>query len=407
MSTDSNYNNNEDRPHSPQGCLNLSELSTALEHETQKRKPINCSSLTRCRPPDLGKVQITSRSRFENLPGEIRNQIYGYLLSFEYCEVIPQGIWSRNYDKFSSLSEAGRTYKFHTAIMQVSKLISDETRSFYYSNNLFVTISTDIPWIILQAIKSIPFIFHSNHSQHVHATLSLKICSSSIKPGEVATALWLLGDSFYDSDDLLSSSYHFTLPAMRPDAGLKEFVKVMQAGVLLSPLNFLFNIHLTTHEQSNVLINGTQPHTRRMIFEVLKKLARIQNITWDGVFQGQHIEELEKAVYSKSLMGDDLLSYFDESMTETFDLLRKLSHHAALHLVMQACEFLKQSWRRNFSPDHELYVGDDLIRNELQYRAFQIVQILHTSLFLSLGPKIVAAIGDELIPMAFPGNTRP
>lgn len=170
---------------------------------------------------DLAKAQIASRSRFENLPGEIRNQIYGYLLSSEYCEVTPQGIWTRNYEEFLSLLEAGRTYKFHTAMMQVNKSIGDETQSFYYSSNLFVTMSTDIRWIILQAIKNVPFIFHSNHSHHAHAALTLRICGSSIKPSEAATDLWLLGDSFYDCDSSLSSNYRFTFPAMRPCAGLK------------------------------------------------------------------------------------------------------------------------------------------------------------------------------------------
>lgn len=49
-------------------------------------------------------------------------------------------------------------------------------------------------------------------------------------------------------------------------------------------------------------------------------------------------------------MADDLLSYFDESMTETLDLLRKLSHDDAIHLVMQACELLRTVVEEKLQP---------------------------------------------------------
>ena len=92
---------------------------------------------------------------FESLPAEIRNQIYGYLLSFQYTEV----------------ESPFKTFKFHLAILQTNKAINIEATSFFCSTNPFVTLRLPMDFRSSRLTAGFPTVRHPNIKRFPHAAL--------------------------------------------------------------------------------------------------------------------------------------------------------------------------------------------------------------------------------------------
>ena len=108
---------------------------------------------------------MASISKFLELPGEIRNKIYGYLLNIDHITPSDNAMprWtpgSYSYETYSCRSSLdtdglwgssqedeivthGFTYGFQTAILSTSRQINLEASKSFYGNNLFVHIRTN------------------------------------------------------------------------------------------------------------------------------------------------------------------------------------------------------------------------------------------------------------------------
>ncbi|RMX84638.1 hypothetical protein D0869_04436 [Hortaea werneckii] len=79
------------------------------------------------------------RTTFLLLPRELRNQIYGYLLSHEYTKMPPYHTCSE--DARGRDLSAAHTYRFHVNILAVNKQINEEAAKELLLRNTFVVVS--------------------------------------------------------------------------------------------------------------------------------------------------------------------------------------------------------------------------------------------------------------------------
>ncbi|KAK5136672.1 hypothetical protein LTR08_002325 [Meristemomyces frigidus] len=95
------------------------------------------------------------------LPRELRDEIYGYLLSSEYAK-------------------DGMTYNFHTSIMAVNHALHDETEEYLYKNNVFVVFSCNWEHFVPTGFSCLPLVATKNvgrmehHSSHFHLGIEKK-----------------------------------------------------------------------------------------------------------------------------------------------------------------------------------------------------------------------------------------
>lgn len=99
------------------------------------------------------------------LPQELRDQIYGYLLS-------------------SQNVRDGNTYHFHTNILAVNRAIYEEAESFLYKHNVFVIMSYQWTSLERKAVDGIPFITHAKTKvgklKHYSLRAHLKLVPRSV-----------------------------------------------------------------------------------------------------------------------------------------------------------------------------------------------------------------------------------
>ncbi|KAI7469127.1 hypothetical protein KC357_g6570 [Hortaea werneckii] len=129
--------------------------------------------------------QLTPRTTFLVLPRELRDQIYGYLLSHEYTKMPPY--YTRPAVARGRLSEANKrdmsaahTYRFHVNILSVNKQLRKEATEELHARNDFVVVSWkweelgetlhayDLPIITDNQMAIARFVKFENHSLRLH-----------------------------------------------------------------------------------------------------------------------------------------------------------------------------------------------------------------------------------------------
>ena len=93
-----------------------------------------------------GQQQQAPRTTFVVLPRELRDQIYGYLLSHEYTKMPPYhtrpaAARGRQSEANKRDISAAHTYGFHVNVLAVNKQISKEASKELYNRNNFVVVS--------------------------------------------------------------------------------------------------------------------------------------------------------------------------------------------------------------------------------------------------------------------------
>ena len=118
-------------------------------------------------------------SRFERAPGEIRNQIYKYLLSSEYATIVKKKKSDHTQEQLNEIEYLGtesfqfgmKSYKYSTAIFCTNKTIGRESRFFFYHENRFVKLVTNSIDILSCATVNVPVVYEKDaekFSRHVY-----------------------------------------------------------------------------------------------------------------------------------------------------------------------------------------------------------------------------------------------
>ncbi|MCJ1245584.1 hypothetical protein MMC30_002788 [Trapelia coarctata] len=130
-----------------------------------------------------------SLSLLEKIPGEIRNQIYKYLLSIEYATIVQKDTSRYSEIRILDTRHLGvRSYKFHTNICRVNKNIAHESQDYFYHRNRFVRICTNSAVALSCATDRLPVVFQKaavNFSGHFLDAM-IHITSPSSFLGRVA-----------------------------------------------------------------------------------------------------------------------------------------------------------------------------------------------------------------------------
>lgn len=102
-------------------------------------------------------------SRFEQLPGEIRNQIYRYLLSSEYAKIVKKDTTGYSEQQVIETKHLGiKSYKLSTTIFRVNRNISRESQAFFYDTNRFVKVLTNSAVALMCATENLPVVYQQD-----------------------------------------------------------------------------------------------------------------------------------------------------------------------------------------------------------------------------------------------------
>ncbi|KAI6841120.1 hypothetical protein KC332_g1157 [Hortaea werneckii] len=132
-----------------------------------------------------GQQQKAPRTTFLILPSELRDQIYGYLLSHEYTKMPPYHIRpaaarGRQSEANKRDMSAAHTYRFHVNILGVNKQLRKEATEELYGRNDFVVVSWrweelgetlhafDLPIVTDNQAAVARFVKSENHSFRLH-----------------------------------------------------------------------------------------------------------------------------------------------------------------------------------------------------------------------------------------------
>jgi len=110
-------------------------------------------------PSYMSETTGNSVSLLERMPGEIRNQIYRYLLSVEYATIVKRDTTGYFEERIVETSHLGnQSYKFSTSILRLNKNIAHESQDFFYHRNRFVRISTNSKAVFSCATNHVPVV---------------------------------------------------------------------------------------------------------------------------------------------------------------------------------------------------------------------------------------------------------
>ena len=119
-------------------------------------------------------------SRFEQLPGELRNQIYRYLLSSEYAKIVKKGTTEQTTWETKNLGI--KSYKFSTAIFRVNRDISCESQAFFYNTNRFVKVLTNSVYTLMFATRNLPLVYPEDSTRMCRHVLDavIHVCAPTV-----------------------------------------------------------------------------------------------------------------------------------------------------------------------------------------------------------------------------------
>ncbi|KAK4544726.1 hypothetical protein LTR36_003975 [Oleoguttula mirabilis] len=168
------------------------------------------------------------------IPRELRDQVYGYLLSGEYAK-------------------DGATYHFHTNVLAVNKQIHAEAEEYLYKHNVFVVVSYKWPFFEPTLLSLAPIVASTHvgrmthHSLRVHASmLQSKFAKLSLygtaheqelAPLPVRSLLLLAGDIETLCNDFQLRMFTFEGAVVYLASALKRGLdlQVPQGGPLVHP----------------------------------------------------------------------------------------------------------------------------------------------------------------------------
>lgn len=119
-------------------------------------------------------------SRFEQLPGELRNQIYRYLLSSEYAKIVKKDTTQQTTWETRNLGI--KSYRFSTAIFRVNRDISCESQAFFYDTNRFVKVLTNSVYTLMFATRNLPVVYPEDSTRMCRHVLDavIHVCAPTV-----------------------------------------------------------------------------------------------------------------------------------------------------------------------------------------------------------------------------------
>lgn len=122
-------------------------------------------------------------SRFEQLPGELRNQIYRYLLSSEYAKIVKKDTTGYSEQRIVETEHLGtKSYKFSTAIFRVNRNISCKSQAFFYDTNRFVKVLTNSAVALMCATRNLPVVYPEDSTRMCRHVLDavIHVCAPTV-----------------------------------------------------------------------------------------------------------------------------------------------------------------------------------------------------------------------------------
>lgn len=122
-------------------------------------------------------------SRFEQLPGELRNQIYKYLLSSEYAKIVKKDTTGYSEKRIVETKHLGtKFYKFNTAIFRVNRNVGRESQAFFYDTNRFVKVLTNSAIAVRCAIENLPVAYPEDSTRMCRYVLDaiIHVCAPMV-----------------------------------------------------------------------------------------------------------------------------------------------------------------------------------------------------------------------------------
>ena len=215
---------------------------------------------------------------FVELPGEIRNRIYRYLLSYKYAAVTSK-VSNKQLCELSRvpltvLTEQRSTYHFHTVIFRLNKAINYESQDFFYNENKFVVVSSNLTSQLHKATEEVPFI-----TCHASQTISLALLNFRFA-----------GYSVEEAIQPFEITPKFT-SIMFPAAYLPRFIACLRVSFLMKlPQSYEIRADITLQPKNRYF--GEKEQTTKLLLDPFKKLVRISDVTVVGCSENTYLDTL-------------------------------------------------------------------------------------------------------------------
>ena len=244
-----------------------------------------------------------------------------------------------------------QTYKLHTAITLVNKLICHESRLFLYSKNRFVTIRTDVPWTIQEAAFH-SLVLHPLVPHIPHVALEIEVHQEYEEENIFITRPWLMefvGRICYKIT-LTASAPSFTFAAADPVAGLSTFIGSLRNIIYLSPIELDLRLHLHVNDQVDDLIDKGRREV--FVFDPLKELPYIRAVTWSGLCDEPSANAKTQSICDvqpkRNFMREGIPERLASCQSGVIEAEKTRDTQCAQFLCITSCELLKQTFRREF-----------------------------------------------------------
>ena len=240
------------------------------------------------------------RASFEGIPPEIRLNIYSYILSDRNVIVLkPKRVLRPQYQ---------------TALFTLNRRISTESLAYFWSENAFVKVGTNMGYFLSTCTHAIPLIVGDNLRHFLHFVLSVELIT-------------------HNAAAAAHSEEHYL--AIIAAKHLSNFVWLINAEhSTIRNTGHTSTVHLRYYTKNNLF--GIKPSVTEFIVDGMKGIRKIQNreesrleINIGGDLDAQKAEEIKAATNPPALTLAEILGEAEEAKERGNKLYREGNYNAA------------------------------------------------------------------------------
>ena len=241
----------------------------------------------------------TALSVLEKIPGEIRNQIYEYLLSAEYATIVEND--TDGYSVESMLET--RSYKYNTNMFQVNRKIGQECQEFFHHKNRFVRISTNSETVLACAMRNVPVVIPQDADNFSAQFLDVTIhVTSPSYLGQIAK---------HDQIVLAGKD----VPTFIDHLRITDLDWAREHGERLQPLLRVY-LSLQTRPKTGAE-NGNMLDVERAVLTPFKELVRVADCQITGEMDFWFAQEVAHNMMRWLPIGPDIISFCEKIRTQS------------------------------------------------------------------------------------------